>query len=436
MAAQKKRKTSVKTSTNKPPDARPRKKPQINATIPSQKKTNDNTKLLIIAAAAIILIGIFWIGPNLINKGEDTENYDDLNLPSYAYTNAPTLKAYGYAIQNPEVIEKIPCYCGCEGIGHTSLLSCYISNDGVYSSHASNCDICVGEVIQIKQLYESGMYISEIKEIIDKEYSKYGEGNGGIPITEDFNINLKNIVASSQPTPVRTVDYTTLELSPNFRGLTDGLNMTPRGVVWAQFINMKLASGTPLEAYASERVQSIGFYEVPLAAMYAADYDYSSISWIELHDIGHSNQAIQPVKSDGMSNVIATRPFIYGHTINVEKTRQLMADPSSMDSAYLDFQIVLEGIDVNNTIISAVSNSPNQYAGLFYSGLSEAGNGLVKHEMVYHLNLGGASLTSQYEARAANSLANGFTSYDVTQDNNILKVTVIGTLDKVLNEAI
>ncbi|HUV83533.1 MAG TPA: PCYCGC motif-containing (lipo)protein [archaeon] len=434
MAANKKRKTSVKTSTNKPPDARPVKKPQIKAeTKPTQKKKNDNTKLLIIAAAAIILIGIFWVGPKLINN----ENYDDLNLPSYTYTNAPTLKAYEYAIENPEVIEKIPCYCGCEGLGHTSLLNCYISNDGVYSSHASNCDICVGEVIRIKELYESGMYISDIKEIIDKEYSQYGEGNGGVPITEDFNINLKDIVASSQPvpTPFQAEDYTTIELSPNFRGLTDGLNMTPRGVIWAQFINMKLASGTLIEEYASEMVQPAGFYGVPLAAMYAADY--SSTSWIELHDIGITNQAIQPVSSEGKSNVIATRPFIYGHTINVEKTRQLMADPSSMDSAYLDFQIVLEGIDVNNTIMSAVSNSPNQYADIFYSGLSDAGNGLMKREMVYHLNLGGgASLRSQYEARAANSLANGFTSYDVVQNNNILKVTVIGTLDKVLNEAI
>jgi hypothetical protein len=435
MEAKKKRKNSVKTSTNKQSDTHPRKKSKIKTeTRQSQNKKNDSIKVLIIAAATLILIGIFWLGPNLINKGEDTENYDDLNLPSYAYTNATTLKAYGYAIQNPEVIEKIPCYCGCEGIDHTSLLSCYISNDGVYSSHASNCDICVGEVMRIKNLYESGMYISEIKEIIDKEYSQYGEGNGGLPITEDFNINLKDIVASSQPAPVKTVEYTTLELSPNFRNLADGLNMTPRGVIWAQFVNMKLASGTPIEEYASERVQSIGFYGVPLAAMYSADY--SSTSWIELHDIGYSSPGIQAVIMEGMSNIITTRPFIYGHTINVEKTRQLMADPSSMDSAYLDFQIVLEGIDTENTVISAVSNAPNQYADIFYSGLSDAGNGLIKREMVYHLNLGGASLTSQYEDRAANSISNGFTSYDVTQDNNILKVTVIGTLDNVLNEAI
>ena len=110
MEAKKKRKNSVKTSTNKQSDTHPRKKSKIKTeTRQSQNKKNDSIKVLIIAAATLILIGIFWLGPNLINKGEDTENYDDLNLPSYAYTNATTLKAYGYAIQNPEVIEKIPC---------------------------------------------------------------------------------------------------------------------------------------------------------------------------------------------------------------------------------------------------------------------------------------------------------------------------------------
>lgn len=98
---------------------------------------------------------------------------------------------------NPEVIEKMQCFCGCKGMGHKSLKNCYISDDGVFSSHASNCDVCVGEVTQTKQMYESGMYISEICKLIDQEYSnKYESGNSGVPITEDFNINLKEITGS------------------------------------------------------------------------------------------------------------------------------------------------------------------------------------------------------------------------------------------------
>ena len=82
-------------------------------------------------------------------------------------------------------------------MGHKSLKNCYISDDGVFSSHAFNCDICVGEVTQTKQMYESGMYISEICKLIDQEYSnKYESGNCGVPITEDFNINLKEITGN------------------------------------------------------------------------------------------------------------------------------------------------------------------------------------------------------------------------------------------------
>ncbi|HUW68323.1 MAG TPA: hypothetical protein VMW20_09845 [Candidatus Nanoarchaeia archaeon] len=46
-------------------------------------------------------------------------------------------------------------------------------------------------------MYESGMYISEICKLIDQEYSnKYESGNCGVPITEYFNINLKEITGS------------------------------------------------------------------------------------------------------------------------------------------------------------------------------------------------------------------------------------------------
>jgi len=434
MAAKKVKKNSVntvKTSPETSSDTSPGKKSKVKASAVRKKKSNNN-KLLMIAAAVIVIIG----GVYLMKGGAEKENYDDLNLPSYAYTNAPVLKAYGYTIQNPEVIEKMQCFCGCEGMGHKSLKNCYISDDGVYSSHASNCDVCVGEVIKTKQLYESGLYISEIRKLIDEEYGrKYGGGNGGVPITEDFNINLKAITGSYEPesTPV-PVDYSKLELSSNFRSLADGLNMTPQGVVWAQYINMKQASGTPLENYVSDRVQPVGFYGVPLIAMYSTDY--SQNNWIEFHDIGYTDLEIQPVSSEGMSNVLVTRPFIYGHTTNVQRARQLIDDPSSMENAYVSYKAVLNGIDLENTVVSAVSVTPNQYADLFYSGLNDAGNGLVQRDMVYHLIPGGESLTSQYETKAANSLANGFTRYDVVQDNDILTITIIGTLENVLNEAL
>ncbi len=63
-------------------------------------------------------------------------------LPAFA-RGAPTVvhEAYRFAVANPEVLSEIPCYCGCGGMGHTSILDCYVKEvrtDGsvVYDDHA------------------------------------------------------------------------------------------------------------------------------------------------------------------------------------------------------------------------------------------------------------------------------------------------------------
>ncbi|MCL7475462.1 MAG: PCYCGC domain-containing protein [ANME-2 cluster archaeon] len=407
---------------------------QSRAAVPpsrTRKKKERKKSLMYVAAGVVIVAGVFFI----MSNSTEADNYDDLNLPSYAYNNPVTLKAYGYTLKNSVVVEKIPCYCGCGGMGHKSLKNCFISDDGAYSSHASNCDICVGEVIRIKNLFDSGMYISEIKRIIDDEYRRYGPDNGGVPITQDFNINTLNAISSVPSSrPVPEVDYSTLELDPGLRSLADGLNMTPRGVIWGQFVNMKLVDGTPLEEYGSARVQPPGFYGVPLVSMYSADYNQDS--WIELHDIGYKDTGILPVNEQGMSNIVVTRPFIFGHTYNVQQTRQLIDGTSSMENSYVDYQVLLEDVDGDNTAIGMVGRPQTRYADIYYSGLNDAGNGLVQRELIYHLVAGGETLVSQYQERASGSLARGLMGYEVDNTGDILRVTIVGTLDNVLAEAL
>jgi hypothetical protein len=43
-------------------------------------------------------------------------------------------EAYRFALANPALLEQIPCYCGCGGVGHTSNYACYgsdIKADGI-----------------------------------------------------------------------------------------------------------------------------------------------------------------------------------------------------------------------------------------------------------------------------------------------------------------
>src|SRR5512144_1936543 len=57
-------------------------------------------------------------------------------------------EGYQFAVANPDTLKKIPCYCGCGNMGHTSNYSCYV--EGVdsaakitYDTHALGCSICV-----------------------------------------------------------------------------------------------------------------------------------------------------------------------------------------------------------------------------------------------------------------------------------------------------
>ncbi len=51
-------------------------------------------------------------------------------------------EAYRFAIANKELLEQIPCFCGCVAEGHQSNYSCYVAEDGgpgavlEYETHA------------------------------------------------------------------------------------------------------------------------------------------------------------------------------------------------------------------------------------------------------------------------------------------------------------
>lgn len=63
-------------------------------------------------------------------------------LPDFVHDAAPQVKeAYRFAIANPEVLKKFPCYCGCGAMGHRHNLDCYIKEfkpDGsiIFENHA------------------------------------------------------------------------------------------------------------------------------------------------------------------------------------------------------------------------------------------------------------------------------------------------------------
>lgn len=61
-------------------------------------------------------------------------------LPDYVQDAAPRVQeAYRFALANPHVLEKIPCYCGCNAQGHMNNLDCYVvpNTGGEFEPHAA-----------------------------------------------------------------------------------------------------------------------------------------------------------------------------------------------------------------------------------------------------------------------------------------------------------
>ena len=108
-------------------------------------KTNRFWLLLGISLAFGMLIGCSdqqVAGAPGSNQDSVTTGGSTVKLPDYVQKSSATVKeAYIYAVDAPDVLRYMPCYCGCSSSGHKSNLSCYIqkvNGDGspVFESHA------------------------------------------------------------------------------------------------------------------------------------------------------------------------------------------------------------------------------------------------------------------------------------------------------------
>jgi hypothetical protein len=95
--------------------------------------------------------------------------------PAFVRGNAATEEAYAFAIQHPQIVQWMPCYCGCSAMGHGSNLDCYFKHGqpgdkAVFEEHASFCDICVQITLKTKQLHAQGKSLHEIRQVIDQTF--------------------------------------------------------------------------------------------------------------------------------------------------------------------------------------------------------------------------------------------------------------------------
>ena len=113
-------------------------------------------------------------------KAGSSGSTSEADLPDFARKAPPRVKeAYKFAVNHPDELAKYPCYCGCGSMGHTSNLSCYISDqaeDGTatFDNHAAGCGICVDITQDVIRLRGEGQSAPEIRAYVDAQYSPFG----------------------------------------------------------------------------------------------------------------------------------------------------------------------------------------------------------------------------------------------------------------------
>lgn len=102
--------------------------------------------------------------------------------PQYVRDLPPDWQAaYAYALARPDVLQWLPCYCGCTGAGHRSNLDCFFQRREapgsiVYEEHGSYCDICVETANLAARMLRQGSTIVQIRAAVDSTFGDRAPG--------------------------------------------------------------------------------------------------------------------------------------------------------------------------------------------------------------------------------------------------------------------
>ena len=99
-----------------------------------------NRVVVLVPVALVLLVGGIWL---LAARDRPASAGESLQLPAWISARGPKARqAYTQTVVHRDELQYIPCYCGCGGVGHVSIVDCHIANvadDGsiTYDQHAA-----------------------------------------------------------------------------------------------------------------------------------------------------------------------------------------------------------------------------------------------------------------------------------------------------------
>lgn len=97
----------------------------------------------------------------------------------YAPPRAPEVvtAAFEFAAEHPEVASYVPCFCGCQQMGHSGNGDCFVKSragngDVVeWEEHGIECAVCIDVATRSRQMSASGASVTAIRAAVEKDFA-------------------------------------------------------------------------------------------------------------------------------------------------------------------------------------------------------------------------------------------------------------------------
>jgi hypothetical protein len=86
-------------------------------------------------------------------------------------------QVFQFAAEHPEVLAYVPCFCGCDHMGHKGNDDCFVKSRAAngdvlqWEPHGTECQVCIDVGQMSMQMYSSGASVRDIRTAVEKKYA-------------------------------------------------------------------------------------------------------------------------------------------------------------------------------------------------------------------------------------------------------------------------
>ena len=91
--------------------------------------------------------------------------------------NQVVAAVFVFAAEHPEILNYVPCFCGCDHMGHKGNTDCFVKSRAAngdvlqWEPHGTECQVCIDVCQQAMQMYSSGASVRDIRAAVEKKFA-------------------------------------------------------------------------------------------------------------------------------------------------------------------------------------------------------------------------------------------------------------------------